>query len=95
MFHGVLVMNSFCHRRGLAADLLCSVCNSGEESLMHLLRECDTTHQIWMLVSYHSLPNYFQEVDVLVWIASNLKDGSYRKGVLENYFWRDIAGLMA
>lgn len=81
MIHKVLITNSFRHRRSLAANAICSVCNRGDGSILHLQRRsCEVAHQVWNFVSDNALPPNFLDEDVIAWLASNLRDNSYRRG---------------
>lgn len=80
VFYGILVTNDFRFRRGIASSASCSVCNRGEETLFHLLRDCDIAQQVWTFVSDGILPPYFLVDEVTDWIGKNLRDNSLRRG---------------
>lgn len=57
------------------------MCNGGEESVIHLMRDCVFASQVWVCVADNSLPQHFTLVETRSWIITNLRDDSQRRGV--------------
>lgn len=76
-----LVTNLFRFSRGISSSSGCPMCGSGEESMLHLLRDCVVAKQVWSIISPNLVPSFFTATDLTGWLDSNLKDiGQVRGG---------------
>lgn len=68
----VLMTNVERYRRHLCDSSLCSVCKSGEETILHILRDCPAMAGIWTrLLPARRLSSFFSK-SLLEWIYANL-----------------------
>ncbi|CAA7049015.1 unnamed protein product [Microthlaspi erraticum] len=62
------------HRRHLSISGVCQVCKGGEETIIHILRDCPAMEGIWRrLVPISKRQEFFSQT-LLAWIYSNLGD---------------------
>ena len=60
--------------RGLNLDKMCRMCNKGNETINHLLRECEVAHLFWLQVQ---VPHYYRnsfKLPLKEWLEYNCKD---------------------
>lgn len=79
--HQVIMTNSESQRRHLSDSGICQVCKSGEETIMHVLRDCPAMEGIWNRIVPVSRTRLFFEQSLLEWIYSNIGDVSIRHEV--------------
>ncbi|CAA7029707.1 unnamed protein product [Microthlaspi erraticum] len=70
--HQVLMTNSERQRRHLSMSGVCQVCKGGEETILHVLRDCPAIHEIWSrIVPIRRRQEFFTQT-LLEWVYSNL-----------------------
>ena len=58
---------------GLGLDPSCKACNTIEEDIVHILRDCPLAREVWyLLLPYNSITNFFT-LPILTWLAVNLE----------------------
>lgn len=80
--------NNFIFIRGHSPNGLCPLCNQKEETILHMVRDCEVISQIWLFLSENSLPQMFSVEDTRLWISQNLKMNISIKGVK----WKTLFG---
>ncbi|KAK8508915.1 hypothetical protein V6N12_035016 [Hibiscus sabdariffa] len=70
--HGKLLTNLHRHQRNLTADPLCTICGASEESILHVLRDCNATAMLWSSVIPQGLLPRFFTMDLNSWLFTNL-----------------------
>lgn len=88
MAQGALITNLFRQRRGMSSLSNCPICDSLEESILHMARDCRSSFQIWTWLAGNKLPHGFLSPDPHDWMINNLRCTSLRHGVE----WRIIFG---
>ncbi|XP_026428481.1 uncharacterized protein LOC113324375 [Papaver somniferum] len=51
-------------------DTTCPICSQAEESLHHLLVQCDHSRSIWLALNINTASLQSQNIDIVTWIAS-------------------------
>ncbi|EOY24339.1 RNA-directed DNA polymerase (Reverse transcriptase), Polynucleotidyl transferase, Ribonuclease H fold-like protein [Theobroma cacao] len=72
--HGKLLTNLECRRRNMSSSATCALCSVSDESVLHLLRDCPHSKEVWLkLGSRMGYGNFF---DLLLsdWLLTNLKN---------------------
>ncbi|CAA7059955.1 unnamed protein product [Microthlaspi erraticum] len=67
-----LMTNAERHRRHLSDTNLCQVCRSGEETIIHILRDCPAMEGIWRRIVPRRKRREFFEAPLLSWLYTNL-----------------------
>ena len=57
--------------RGIVTESGCPLCHSGNESILHALRDCDVVKPVWSQLGVNSLNNRFFTSNVFVWLEEN------------------------
>lgn len=87
--HQVLMTNVERRKRHLSDSGLCQVCKSGEETILHILRDCPAMEGIWRrLVPRGRLQSFFAK-SLLEWLHHNMGD----ERVIGGNLWATIFGL--
>lgn len=87
--HQVLMTNVERRRRHLSDSGLCQVCKSGEETILHILRDCPAMEGIWRrLVPRGRLQSFFAK-SLLEWLHHNMGD----EIVIGGNPWATVFGL--
>lgn len=68
-------------RRGLAQSALCPLCNSEDEPLIHIFRDCSKVKQIWWLVSKGKFHVSFFSSNEASWMETNVREDSSLDGL--------------
>ncbi|KAG7599188.1 Reverse transcriptase zinc-binding domain [Arabidopsis suecica] len=69
-----VMTNSERHRRHLCESSLCQVCNSGEETILHVLRDCPAMSGVWQRLVPPGRIHQFFVASLLEWAYGNLKN---------------------
>ena len=72
--HQVIMTNVERHRRHLCNTSTCSVCNGGEETILHILRDCPAMDGIWDRLVPVRQRRYFFTQSLLEWLYANLRE---------------------
>lgn len=81
VIHQVIMTNVERHRRHLVDSGLCQVCKSGDESILHVLRDCPAMAGIWQrLVAPRRVQSFFGKT-LLEWMYMNLSNEKEVDGV--------------
>lgn len=72
VMHQSIMTNVERYRRHIADTGICSVCKGGEETILHVLRDCPAMTRIWTrIVPRRRLRRFFDQ-SLLEWIYTNL-----------------------
>lgn len=69
------------YRRHLCVSSVCPVCKGGEETIIHVLRDCPAMLGIWTRISPTRGSRYFFDQSLLEWIYDNI---GKKEGLEEN-----------
>lgn len=58
-------------RRGLLSKIGCPLCNSGSESILHALRDCEVVKPIWSHLGVNGPDNHFVTSNITDWLEEN------------------------
>ncbi|CAA7029235.1 unnamed protein product [Microthlaspi erraticum] len=78
-----IMTNAERYRRHLSATDTCQVCRGGEESIIHILRDCPAMEGIWRCIVPARKQREFFSAPLLSWIHQNLGDTAD----LGEYIW--------
>ena len=53
ILHNILFLNKKLYLFGITKNLLCSYCNTYDETLIHLFCECNSTKYLWLQLNRH------------------------------------------
>lgn len=90
---GAFLTNEARHRRVMSPTMLCPVCGSLNETLMHVFKDCECAKDTWMATARGLLPVNFFDLDRDKWIEENLS-ASHRTKSLEWGVWFGLTNLM-
>ncbi|MBA0662685.1 hypothetical protein Goklo_006766 [Gossypium klotzschianum] len=63
-------------KRGLVVDPSCSICSFPSEDILHILRDCNATKDVWsQVITCNRLTNFFS-LNLQDWILLNVQDAS-------------------
>lgn len=62
------------NRMNILPSPICPLCDSLEESIIHILRDCHKVRKIWLPLPHP--PNFFRE-SLATWLQQNAKDHSF------------------
>lgn len=68
-------------RRGFASSSSYPLCLCGEETILHLLRDCSKVVPIWGVLAQGRLKADFFSDDLQLWLASNMKKNHLKHGL--------------
>ncbi|KAL9288897.1 putative ribonuclease H domain, reverse transcriptase zinc-binding domain-containing protein [Arabidopsis thaliana] len=78
--HQVIMTNVERRRRHLSASGVCQVCKGGDETILHVLRDCPSIAGIWgRLVPRGKITAFFAS-NILDWVYQNLSDVTEIRG---------------
>ncbi|KAA3472023.1 reverse transcriptase [Gossypium australe] len=80
-------------RRGISHSSSCPTCGHSVEDLMHVLRDCPTAKEVWMLVLPNQLQQRFFSTSFLDWLILNLCFHESLQG--SGTTWSCLFGLIA
>lgn len=84
-----MLTNDVRWRRGLASDNRCPLCDHGEETMMHMLRDCIHYTNAWTTIACGNLSSQFFDQDIRTWMIADLSDVGVRGG----WQWNIIFGV--
>ncbi|CAA7016725.1 unnamed protein product [Microthlaspi erraticum] len=85
----VIMTNMERQRRHLSNTGVCQVCRGGEESILHVLRDCPAMAGVWQrIVPAHKRSAFFTR-HLLGWLYDNLGDGTETDG----YIWSTLFAM--
>ncbi|PKI55072.1 hypothetical protein CRG98_024538 [Punica granatum] len=87
--HGRLLTNELRFQRGISENGLCSICHTGLETTIHVLRDCDAAKMIWKQLVPRNLQHLFFSDDGEQWMIRN--PSSSQSG-LEGLSWALVFG---
>ncbi|KAK9038032.1 hypothetical protein V6N11_022925 [Hibiscus sabdariffa] len=61
--------------RHISSSSLCPLCSGADESILHVLRDCRASSEVWEMLLPSSLSLRFVRQDLLDWIEDNLRSG--------------------
>ncbi|KAK9037917.1 hypothetical protein V6N11_022816 [Hibiscus sabdariffa] len=78
--HGRILTNENRCIRHLCEDPVCSICASSDESILHVLRDCQSTATLWSsIISRQQLREFFH-LEIADWILYNLNSRCLLEG---------------
>ncbi|KAL9859832.1 putative RNA-directed DNA polymerase [Arabidopsis thaliana] len=77
----VIMTNMERQRRHLSDSGICQVCKGGEETILHVLRNCPAMYGLWLRIIPRRRRTTFFTMSLLEWVYDNLRD---HKGVWES-----------
>jgi len=91
----VVMTNVERKRRHLSDTDLYSVCKQGEETIIHILRDCPAMRGIWSRTVHMRKRQAFFSQSLLEWVFSNLGDGAVADGSPWSTFFALVGMEMA
>ncbi|KAK3188146.1 hypothetical protein Dsin_027707 [Dipteronia sinensis] len=85
LLHGKILTNLQRAVRRMDVDVSCPRCNSGIETMDHLLRGCKISIAVWDGVCKGITSSNYLKTDLEVWFADNLHNDKSGPGKLPNY----------
>ena len=70
----VIMTNMERYRRHLSENGICQVCKSGDESIIHVLRDCPAMYGLWQRLIPRRKRNSFFTLSLSEWVYENLGD---------------------
>lgn len=92
VLHNALPTNSLRHLRGMAAMGTCKRCYGNEEHIMHCLRDCPHSREMWMRLGLWVHPSFFTMQDVNLWVqtfANGDNAALFMAGLWWSWCWRN------
>lgn len=86
--HDSLPTNVCRMQRGLAASAACVLCNNGDETVLHCLRDCTVASSIWTRVGFNCTTPLFLMQDHRVWFRALLADSNPLATATLWWIWR-------
>ncbi|CAA7022190.1 unnamed protein product [Microthlaspi erraticum] len=87
--HQVLMTNVERHRRHLTNSGMCQVCRGGDETIIHILRDCPAMAGVWLRLVPRRRHQEFFAASLLEWLYSSLGDSSK----FENTTWATLFAI--
>lgn len=84
-----LLTNMAWKRRGLTEVSTCVVCNQNDESMLHILRDCNKIRPVWLSLVNGGVHNNFWHMDIEEWLFTNLVE---RMGI-DTAHWKICFGV--
>ncbi|KAK4258548.1 hypothetical protein QN277_004989 [Acacia crassicarpa] len=91
VLHNRLLTNVSRCKRGLSEDGRCPVCKVDLETLLHVLRDCPGTHELWRQIVPSHLWNTFTSLDLDSWMRWNLTS---RGGSQKSEEWKQLFAII-
>lgn len=88
MAHEAIVTDLFRQKRGLTTLGTCPICDTEEEPVLHMVRDCRGAMQIWTHLARNNLPLDFFTADLHSWLINNLNCSTLVHGL----DWKIIFG---
>ena len=92
--HNSLLTNEERCRRNMAVDDRCHRCRNEQESLLHVLRDCEEAKQLWKNIGGPGSLRLFFEYSLLDWLTINIKNTTVVQGVRWCDFFATICWLL-
>jgi len=73
-FHNKLLTNDIRAKKGMCMDTTCTWGGANSESLLHNVRDCDDTRDLWLSLINPSVHKEFFNLDLQDWLEFNLKN---------------------
>lgn len=89
--HNRLMTNSTRFERGISDSASCPRCNQQDESIMHVLRDCEGTLEMWEQLVDPNQWHRFASLGLLQWLEFNLKTDRVGVG---DWNWPIVFGSM-
>lgn len=70
--HQVIMTNMERKRRHLSDNVVCPLCRDGDETILHVLRDCQAAVGIWVKIMIPSRQQHFFSLPLLQWLYENL-----------------------
>ena len=70
----VIMTNIERQRRHLSDSGICQVCKGGEETILHVLRDCPAMYGLWLRIIPRRRRTTFFTMSLLEWVYDNLRD---------------------
>lgn len=87
--HQVIMTNMEQQRRHLSDTGICQVCKGGNETIIHILRDCPTMYGIWTRIIPRRKRGTFFTQTLLEWVYDNLGDS----GEVDGCLWSTIYAI--
>jgi len=91
-FHNALPINTCRNHCNMVASPSCTRCSSPIEDILHCLRDCPHSRELWFRLNMGHYNNFFSEFDVKVWLHEMTKSTSsilFITGVWYAWCWRN------
>ncbi|KAK4273715.1 hypothetical protein QN277_017054 [Acacia crassicarpa] len=88
--HNRLLTNVSRCKRGLSDNGSCQICNMGQENLLHVIRDCPETLELWRQIVPRSLWRTFSSLTLDSWMRWNL---NYRVGSKQEEDWKQVFAI--
>lgn len=92
--HDRIVTMDFLYRRHISSTNLCPFQCGVPESTIHCIRDCVRAREVWSHFVHNSVWDTFYQLDLKVWIESNLKN-NWGANNVASYPWSYVFGLIA
>lgn len=92
ILHLALPTNALRFARGLAASPGCQRCSVGNETILHVLRDCSHSREVWYKCGIRPAPSFFTQACVSEWIKEQVKrrhECLFLVGVWWLWCWRN------
>lgn len=86
--HNALPTNECRFRRGMSPDAVCRLCNTGDETVLHCLRDCSRVQDVWRRLGFDTVGNVFSVMDSKVWLRSLLQNSDPTAVATLWWIWR-------
>jgi len=91
-FYNALPINVRQHHCNMVASPSCTRCSSPIEDILHCLRDCPHSRELWLRLNMGRYNTFFSEFDVKVWLHEMTKCTSailFITGVWNVWCWRN------
>ncbi|XVF12417.1 hypothetical protein REPUB_Repub08aG0116500 [Reevesia pubescens] len=72
--HNRILTREACFNKGISATSFCPRCNTSVENVLHVLRDCNSSHFIWTRWLNSSRLDYFNSLSLHDWLLFNLSN---------------------
>lgn len=90
--HNALPTNARRHHCNMVASSSCTRCSSPMEDLLHCLRECPHSKEVWLRLGMGAHPNFFSQAETNSWIYDMIHSTSmyiFIAGLWQVWCWRN------
>lgn len=71
--HGALPTNDLCFRRALAHNAGCQRCSASREDILHVLRDCPHSRELWYRSGLRPSRAFFAQQSAEVWLKEHAR----------------------